>query len=173
VGLGHDFEGGLGYTGRAARVDVRRAFRFGEDDGWALSLGAGGSVALYGRQQGSPLPGVDLSQLRGWGVDVPVLVGYEATGGLYSFWIGPRAGWEHDTIEQVTSETIPGSPPASLSGDRYWAGGVVGASAGFRHVHVAIELDTAYQSVTGDYLGVHAHVDGVTLVPAGAVWWSF
>ncbi len=173
VGLGSQLEGGLTYTARSVRVDARRAFLLDDKAHWALSLGAGGTAALYGRQQGSTLPGVDLSSLKGWGLDAPVLVGYESDGGLYMAWLGARGGWEHDTIEQVTSEPIPGSPPATLTADRYWAGGVLGAAAGFRHVHVAVELDAQYESVTGSFEGVDATVAGFVLVPAGAVWWDF
>jgi hypothetical protein len=44
---------------------------------------------------------------------------------------------------------------------------------GFRHVHVAMELDASYASVSGDYNETHAHVAGVSLAPAAAFWWSF
>ena len=104
VGVGHDFEGGLTYTGRAVRVDFRRSFSFGEDKAWAVSIGVGGTAALYGSLQGGSLPGVNLSDLKGWGADLPVLVGYTATDGLYMVWLGARGGWEHDTIQELTSE---------------------------------------------------------------------
>ena len=175
VGIGHDFEGGMTYTGRGMRVDFRRAFYFGDDDAWALSLGAGGSAALYGRLQGGDLPGVNLSDLKGWGADVPVLVGYEASSGLYMVWLGARGGWEHDTIAALTTEPGPGLvvPPTGLTADRYWGGGVVGAATGFRHVHVALELDVSYERVSGSYGGTSATVEGVAITPAGAVWWDF
>jgi len=175
VGIGAQAEGGLTYTGRGVRIDLRRAFLFGEDHAFALSLGAGGSAALYGRLQGSPLPGVNLSDLRGWGADVPILLGYEAQGGLYMVWIGARAGWEHDTIGALTTEGGPGLgvPPIGLSADRFWGGGLLGAATGFRHVHVAVEIQAAYQSVHGTFAGTRATIEGVSLVPATALWWDF
>ena len=174
VGVGQHFEGGLVYTGRAVRADLRRSFDLGSH--WALSIGAGGSAALYGHVENAALPNVSLSQLFGWGADVPVLLGFQSEGGLYMFWVGPRAGWEHVDISQVTSEpkTVTlGAPPISLSATRWWGGGVVGLAVGFRHVHVALELDAAYANIHGSYNQTSVQVDGFTLAPAAALWWTF
>ncbi len=94
---------------------------------------------------------------------MPVLVGYQSDGDLYMLWMGARGGWEHVDVDDLTSE--PGSaqlgtPPISLSATRFWAGGLLGVAVGFRHVHVAMELDVSYASVTGDYDQTHAHVAG-------------
>ncbi len=174
VGMGYQAEGGLASTGRAVRADVRRSFSLSST--WTLSVGAGGSAALYGRDQAGSLPDVDLGRLHGWGADVPVLVGYESDGDLYMLWLGARGGWEHVNIEALTSE--PGSgqfgvPPLPLSATRFWGGGLLGAAVGFRHVHVAMEIDVSYASVTGDYNGTHGRVAGLTLAPASALWWQF
>jgi len=174
VGVGAQAEGGLAYTGRSVRVDLRRSFSLSPR--WALSVGAGGSRALYGRQGGSSLPNVDLAQLHGWGADLPVIVGYASDGDLYMAWLGARGGWEHVDISAVSS--VPGgvtfgSAPISLSATRFWAGGLLGLAIGFRHVHVAMELDASYASVTGDYAGTHVSVGGLTLAPASALWWRF
>ena len=177
VGVGHEVEGGLTYTGRSARVDFRRSFSFGEDKAWAVSIGAGGSAALYGRLEGASLPGVNLSDLKGYGADLPLLIGYEATDGLYMVWLGARGGWEHDAIQQLTSEPSQGAglgiPPVGLSADRYWIGPVLGAASGFRHVHVAVEIDASYETVSGSFGGTQATVTGVAIVPATAVWFAF
>jgi hypothetical protein len=174
VGVGNQFEGGLSYTGRAVRADMRRGFDL--DRQWTLSLGAGGSAALYGRQQGSDLPNVDLAALHGYGADVPVLMGWESPGGLYMTWFGVRGGFEHDVVESLTSEPKPvtiGTPPIHLDATRWWGGGVLGIATGFHHVHVALELDVAYQVVTGSYNGNGATVQGLTIAPATALWWYF
>jgi hypothetical protein len=174
VGVGWQSEGGLAYTGRAVRADVRHAFTL--SDHWALSLEAGGSAALYGRQSGGVLENVSLGQLHGWGADVPLLVGYQSEGDLYMVWFGPRGGWEHVDISDVTSEpkTVTlGQPPVSLSATRFWGGGVLGFAIGFRHVHVAMELDAAYATITGSYDQTTVTVSGFTLAPAAALWWDF
>ena len=174
VGAGNAFEGGLGYTGRAVRADMRRGFDL--DRHWTISLGLGASAALYGRQQGTDLPNVDLGALHGYGADLPVMIGWESSGGLYMAWLGLRGGFEHDVVETVTSEpkavTI-GTPPIHLDATRGWGGGIFGVATGFRHVHVALELDVAYQVVTGSYNSNDVTVKGLTIAPATALWWTF
>jgi hypothetical protein len=174
VGVGARTEGGLAYTGRSARADVRHSFDLTPT--WALSVGIGGSAALYGRQDGTPLQNVDLGRLHGWGADVPVLIGYESDGDLYMLWIGARAGWEHVDISDLTSEpqgVVLGTPPFSLSATRFWGGGLLGFAVGFRHIHVAMELDVSYATIQGQFGQVHAQVAGLTIAPATALWWDF
>jgi hypothetical protein len=93
-------------------------------------------------------------------------------------WAGARGGWEHVDIDNVTSE--PGSVEAggaplnlSATATRWWAGGLVGLAAGFRHLHVALELDVSYANVSGDFGGAHAHIAGAAIAPAAALWWHF
>ncbi len=174
VGIGASAEAGIGYTGRAVRIDLRRSFDL--TGRWALSLGAGGSVVLYGHQDGTALPDVDLGDMHGVGADVPVLVGYRSDADLYMLWLGVRGGLEHVDISQETSEPAAaaiGPAPISLSATRLWAGGLVGAAVGFRHVHVAMEIDVSYASISGNYDQTHAQVEGVMLTPATALWWNF
>ncbi len=174
VGVGWQSEGGLAYTGRALRADLRHAIDLSRY--WSLSIGVGGSAALYGHQEGSSLENVSLGQLHGWGADVPVLVGYESDGGLYMFWLGARGGGEHVDISDVTSEpkaVTLGSPPISLSATRFWGGGLVGFAVGFRHLHVAFELDAAYATISGSYNQTQVSVAGLTVAPATALWWQF
>jgi len=174
VGIGGESEGGIAYTGRGVRIDARRAFALGKAT--ALSVGGGVSVPFYGRQQGEPLPNVDLSSLRGYGADIPVLVGWESSAGIYQAWAGLRGGFEHDTIENLTSEPKPvtlGIPPIGLSATRYYGSAVVGLAAGFRVLHVALELDATYQVAHGTYNDTTVDVEGIALTPAAAVWWQF
>jgi hypothetical protein len=174
VGVGAQSEAGLVYTGRAVRADIRRSF--GLSEAWAISVGAGGSATLYGRSDQASIPNVDLGRLHGWGADVPILFGYKSDGDLYMLWLGARGGWQHLDVGDLTSE--PGSaqlgaPPLSLSATEFWGGGLLGAAVGFRHVHVAMELDVSYAVVTGDYVATHAQVAGMSLTPAAALWWLF
>ena len=173
VGVGNNFEGGLAYTGRGVRVDMRRGF----DDGKVTySVGLGLSAALYGRQSGTELQNVDLGALHGYGGDIPLLVGWESAGGIYKVWGGARGGFERDVIETLTSEpkdVTVGSAPLHLDANRYWAGAVVGLATGFRHLHVALELSAAYQVVSGNYNENKVTIRGVTLAPATALWWTF
>ena len=133
VGVGGHVEGGLAYTGRGVRVDMRRSFESGH---WALSLGAGGTAELYGRQQGTDLPNVDLKQLHGYGVDVPVLAGWDSDNGLYRVWFGPRGGYEHVIVDTLTSEPTSSissdSQQVRLSANHWFAGGRFWAGDGLQ-----------------------------------------
>jgi hypothetical protein len=131
---------------------------------------------LYGNQTGGALYNVSLGELHGWGGDLPLLIGYESAGGLVSAWAGVRGGYESVAISQVLSEpkTVTlGTPPVSLSADRTWGGGLIGVAVGFRHVHVAMELDAAYAYISGSYNATSVTVQGVSLAPAAALWWDF
>jgi hypothetical protein len=171
VGVGWHSDGGLSYTGRGVRADLRRSFDLSGT--WSLSVGAGGSATLYGHQQGGDLPGVDLAGLHGWGADVPVLVGYQSTADLYLVWVGARAGWEHVDIGAPASATPIGGSPIALSATRFWGGPLLGFAVGFHHLHVALELDASYATVSGDYGGLHVEVGGLAVAPASALWWRF
>lgn len=173
VGAGNHYEGGLAYTGRAVRVDMRRSF---DDGNYSFSAGLGLSATLYGRQTGNELPNVDLGALHGYGFDIPLLVGWESAGGIYKVWGGARGGFERDVLEVLTSEpksvTI-GTAPIHLEANRYWGGAVAGIATGFNHVHVALEISAAYQVVSGSYNDNSVTVRGITLAPATALWWTF
>lgn len=173
VGIGWQAEGGLSYTGRAMRVDMRRSFDFGP---WSLSLGAGGTAVLYARETNETLPGLSLSQLRGYGADVPVLVGWSAEDESLLVWAGPRGGFEHNRIELLTSEPkdVPlGLPPVGLAATRYFAGGLFGVALGRGRLHVSLEVETTHHWITGRFNGVQADVRGFTVQPASALWWRF
>ncbi len=164
------------YTGRGARIDLRRAFSLGKrPSSWALSIGLGFDAAFSGRQTDT-LTGVDNANLFGFGGDLPILVGWKSQAGLYYAWVGARIGYEHDSIQPRNTEAVPpGSQNTGpqLQGDRFSAGGLVGLAIGFRHVHVALELEADYAGVWGTFGGVKAQVDGLSLTPATAVWWDF
>ena len=174
VGIGQRFEGGLSYTGRSVRVDVRRSWDRGHT---SLSIGAGATGTLYGRQQTSDLSAVDLGSLHGYGADLPILVGWQSTGGLYQVWGGARGGFEYDAIELVTSgeptSATLAPTPLGLSATRFYAGGVLGVAAGLHHVHVALEIDAAYETVTGRFNDTRVSTNGLSLTPATALWWTF
>jgi hypothetical protein len=168
--VGNRFEGGITYTARAARIDLRRSFDKGA---WSFSIGAGGSYVLLG-QEGGALPNVDMNALHGYGADVPALVGWKSENDLYMLWLGLRGGFEHVNIDLVRTEPKPGSlQPINLGADRFYGGGLVGLAAGFRHVHAALELDVAFQTVSGTYNSTSTTVSGLTLAPGSALWWDF
>jgi hypothetical protein len=173
VGLGMQFEGGIGYTGRTVRLDARRSFDLSSH--WAMSLGAGAMAEVYGHDDAGVVPALDPSQLHGWGADVPIVIGYTSDAELYMVWIGARTGWEHvDSGAPASLGTVtPMAPSPVLSATRFWGGGLLGFAVGFRHLHAAIELDCSYATVSGAYGATRAEVIGATIAPASAVWWRF
>jgi hypothetical protein len=133
-------------------------------------------AALYARDQSTDLPNVSLDKLHGYGIDLPVLAGWQSNGGLYMFWFGARAGFERDVIETVTSEpksvTIGGNP-IRLDATRWYGGPVLGAATGFHHVHVAAEIAAGYNVITGEYNDTRITASGFMITPATALWWTF
>lgn len=172
VGLGSASEAGLAYTGRGVRLDARRAFDVGP---LTFSAGAGLSAALAAREANEELPGLARANLRGFGFDVPLLLGWESTGGLYKVWGGVRGGLEVASVKPRTSEPRPpvGTPAPELEATRTYGGGVVGLATGFRHVHVALELEVSYQHVVGRFNGARGELGGLGIVPATALLWTF
>ncbi|MDP9037135.1 MAG: hypothetical protein M3O50_20240, partial [Myxococcota bacterium] len=117
-----------------------------------------------------------LGRLHGWGIDVPLVVGYESEGGLYLLWLGGRIGGEHIDLhspETGLSAGGLGGTSVSLSGTRLWGGALLGLAVGFRHLHVGMELDVSYASIAGDFNAVHVQIRGLTVAPATAIWWRF
>jgi len=174
VGIGERFEAGVAYTGRAGHIDIRRSFDWGDT---SLSVGLGVTVPIYGDSYTSTSSAIDLQYVHGYGADIPVLIGWQSAARVYMVWAGLRAGYDHLDVSGLSSE--PGAIPSSesLSGDRFYGGGVVGFAAGFRHVHAALELDAAFQSVSGTFTqttgATNASASGFSLVPAGVVWFTF
>jgi len=178
VGIGARFEAGVAYTGRAGHIDVRRSFDWNDV---SLSVGLGVTVPIYGDSYTSSTSAIDLTYVHGYGADIPILIGWQSAARIYMVWAGVRAGIDHVDVSSLSTE--PGTFPAdeSISGNRYYGGGGVGFAAGFRHIHAALELDAAYQSVSGTYASVvgstttdtNASVHGFSLTPGAAMWFTF
>ncbi len=170
-------DAGVTYTGRSVRADARGVVG---DESVAFSAGAGASAIVQRPTSRSPgeIPGVDATDVSGWGLDVPLLVGWRSDARLVQVWAGLRAGYEH----AGGNVTVAVDPNPSLrqavafAGHRLYAGGLVGFAVGVSPIWVALELDGAYQSVQGS-LSVGPAGDtrlaGVTLAPAGALLAEF
>jgi hypothetical protein len=168
VGVAGDNEVGLSYTGRFVRLDARHAFESGSI---AFSIGAGARGTWNAAGDGTDAsPGaVPPSRIGGYGFDVPLLVGWRSDAGIVSLWAGARGGLERFG-DLGSGETAPGR---RLTFTHAYVGGVGGLSLGFRHVHAALELETAYHSVTGTVDTRSVELNGVTLAPAGALLFTF
>lgn len=141
-GLDRNIDLGVDVVGSTIRGTVRGQFDVGSG---ALILGA------------TPLVGVmsaDTTSVRAGALGSAVL-GIDVSS-LYEAWAGVRLGLEHLAGEGV-----------GLSGLR--AGGVVGLAAGFRRIHVLVELAVDYEHWWGDVGDISIARDGLVLTPAFAV----
>lgn len=186
VGIGQQTEGGLVFTGRTARLDVRHAF---ERESVALSIGLGASTKLADgnsaeatsvRSTGG-IPGVDAGGVRGFGADLPILVGWRSTGGIVQGWMGVRGGFERLSGD-VVLQLGPGDPTlGSLDGSRWYVGGLVGLMVGVSPIWAALELNGAYQKGSGTLdansgpspFRAEGSLTGLTLAPTAALLTRF
>jgi hypothetical protein len=165
TGLEGANEAGLTYTGRSVRLDGRHAFFLGAP---TLSVGLGVNALL------AETPDAEGTGAYGAGVDVPVLLGFQSTGDLYSLWFGPRAGFELlQGRVLLPTGAAPVSAPADASGYHLQLGFVVGARVGFRHAHVALEVGAAYHRASGELDGAPIAIEQVTVAPGGALAVTF
>ncbi len=164
VGIAGSNEAGLTYSGRSVRLDGRHAFTLSKSV--ALSLGLGGEVILSGR----PREGETPSALSGGGLDLPLLLGWKSTGGLYSGWIGPRAGisWVRGALGVAGTDK-----PLTLAGQHIRTGMVAGLRLGFRHIHVALEIGGDWHVVSGNLGATDVSFTQFSLTPAGALVLGF
>ena len=154
----------------AARLDLRRSFTW---DHISLSLGAGLSYIFYGSEPDGSLAFLNLNSIHGYGADIPILIGWESGGRLFMAWAGLRTGVDHAEISALTSEPPAGNSVVELSATRFYGGAVAGVAAGFRHIHVALEFDAAYQTISGSYFEAQTTIAGISASPAAALWVDF
>lgn len=175
VGIAGSNEGGITYTGRSARLDVRHAFDLGRP---TISVGLGASVVIPDRPGSSG----ERSGVYGGGLDLPVLLGVHSRSDLYALWIGPRAGFE--LLRGSVSETalIPGTAGPGVASDKlddvsarhFFVGGLAGLRAGFRHLHVAFEVAASYHAAEGSFGALPAtSIRALSITPAGALIATF
>jgi hypothetical protein len=163
LGLGRQSEAGVTFSGRAVRVDARRAF---EDEALAVSVGAAASAVLRSSDAGRETAGgTSTWGPWGYGFDVPIVLGWRSTAGVVSLWVGARGGFEK----------LMANASSSIAIDlrRWYGGGVVGLGLGFRHLKGVIELDAYYQGVSGSFAGDDVHLSGVTLSPGAGLIFNF
>ncbi|MEM9696587.1 MAG: hypothetical protein AAGA56_28860 [Myxococcota bacterium] len=165
LGFGHGLDGGLTYTARAIRVDGRYAYEFGEDNAFAVSVGAGFS-ALLNRLSGSD------ASFGGMGGDVPILVGYQSDADIYAFYLGGRVGAE----ALRGQEALPADEVFVVEARNGWhvqTGGLIGARVGFRHVFGVLEFAADYHWAGAEFEDDEVSVEIMSLRPAGGLLIKF
>jgi hypothetical protein len=177
--LPENVEAGLTYVGRSLRLDGRYARPL--HDAWALSFGLGATALLFSPDS-TALGGADAAQApveaefgldaRGWGADVPILLGYESFGGFFEAWGGVRVGYEVLSGELRANARDPDSPLMDASGNRIWASGIAGFSLGVPPVWFRFELSTTAHRLSGEVSSIDSSA-GEPAVSAELTGWSF
>ncbi len=186
MGLGSESEAGVAYTGRHARMDARHALIIGR---WAFSVGLGAGMGLahpsdattggtttFGSSE--PLSGLDTSNVRSFGVDVPFVVGWHSSADVARVWIGIRPSYErgYGSLTLGTQAT-----PARLDfrSDVFSLSGLAGLAMGLRPLFIALELGFGDSRAHGQLLGnstsvigSSATVSAFSFTPAAALIWE-
>jgi hypothetical protein len=190
VGVAERTEAGAAYTGRWARVDVRHAL---EDRKLALSFGIAGLALLAhpSADQEEPagtsgaIAGVDPDGAVGFGVHVPVLVGYRSDAELVQAWGGLIGTFEQafGTIIVADAWPTPVDDPdqdvssVRLDAQRFSGAAVLGLAVGLQPIWVAVEVAGRYFSLEGslrnDLAQTRGSLDGFSIEPAGAILGRF
>lgn len=151
LGLGGAREAGITYTGRSVRVDVRQAF-VREDLALSIGLGASGVLSSPDSRpiDSAPANDVDLDA-RGFGVDVPILVGVRLGSGLFELWAGPRVGFESIWGDLGLLASDGGSVARTqVTGRRWWGTLLAGLSVGVPPVDFRFEMAVGYHALSGE-----------------------
>jgi hypothetical protein len=157
VGVGATSEAGLVYSGRALRLDGRHAFESREV---ALSLGAGLSAVFAEGRDDPPF---------GFGLDVPVLVGYRSDASLVQAWVGLRGGYE-SISGSLDPDELGRFERHEFDAQRLYGGGLFGLAVGVHPLRVAVELGLSYFEVSGSTpASPETKAQGLALTPAGAL----
>jgi hypothetical protein len=188
VGLPYESEAGLTYTGRSVRLDGRHVIPIGDD--LAFSVGLGATALLPSTDSTSLLadnaPAAPAAEFQldagGWGADLPVLIGYQRQDGFFDAWGGVRAGLERISGKLRLVDADVTSPRIDVEGHRWWAGAVLGFSAGVPPLWLRFELATTFHELGGK-LTPEAPMSGIafddfeaagwTLSPSGAIVGKF
>jgi hypothetical protein len=186
MGLGARSEAGIAYTGQRARIDARHALELGK---WSMSFGLGALMGLshpndvsadgtsaFGSHEA--LPGLDSSGMRSFGVDAPLIIGWNSSADVARVWMGLRPGYEHGYGSlRLTAQ----NPPTTLDlrSDSLTITAIAGLAVGLRPLFVALELgfgDTrAHGSLVHTSTAVasnSASVSAYSFTPAAALIWE-
>ena len=190
AGVAPRAEAGLAYTGRAARLDARYVPLMDRTVAWSVGVGATGLLANPGSlppgdsvSASGSIPGVDTRYLAGWGLDLPLLVGWRSSADVVQLWAGARGGYERAFGHLRVQLTSAAARQTHFEGYRWMAGGLVGLAVGVKPVWAALELDGSYQyadakldlveGVPPATVAHRAKLDGWVITPAAALLAQF
>lgn len=179
VGLGNHNEAGLSYSGRSLRLDGRHAFEW-ESVAFSVGLAGAGVLARAGdRPKDGPsgpdrgLRTAELTSVRGYGLELPLMFGYRSSADVVMLWAGLRGGFERDSFDALLVDSPDEQLATSGAASRFWAGGLVGFAVGLPPIQVRTEVNVAYETVDGYLLTgggeLEGDVAGWSLTPGLAI----
>ena len=186
LGLGHQSEAGLAYTGHRVRLDARYAWLRGP---WAVSFGAGAGLGLahatastgsgssaFGSTEA--IAGLDTSGTRAVALDLPLLVGWRSTADIGRVWLGVRPVYEH-AYGSLSFTQASSVAQADLNANALTLNGILGLAMGLRPVYLALEFSVggshgrgSLSGSPGSFAEGSATITAITLTPAAALIWE-
>jgi len=186
LGLGSENEAGIAYTGQHARFDARHALGLGR---WAMSLGLGATMGLMHMravdgdgtstfESSESLTGLDTSNVRSIGVDLPFIVGWRSAADVARLWVGLRPSYDHGFGNLILSNQST-STTLGFRSDTLTVSALAGFAIGLRPLFVAMELGFGDARAHGTLLNSpsvattnSASVSAYSFTPAAALIWE-
>jgi hypothetical protein len=174
VGISSANEAGLTYSGRTFRVDGRHAFAI---DKLALSVGLGARFRPFASDREGAIPFANTDDVKGFGADLPVLIGWRSDANVVQVWGGLRVGYERaaGTFELRAPNTSLMQADGEVEANHFFGEGLLGFTVGLEPIWVAAELAVGYGYAAGSVrFGSNApsqdvDLSGLSLTPAGAL----
>jgi hypothetical protein len=181
TGILRDWDAGLKYsTGGSLKADTKFRVLHHEQLGeqglfspkFDVALGVGGGKTFLSNPVLSVLEYVKMGDFNRWDAEVPLYISVE-WGEILKFWFVPKYVYSHTTMDANLRSTaqlagaVTGydlSIPESV--DTHFGGASVGVGAGYKWVHLMLELTAGYTYCRPNVLGQTRDLGGVTLYPA-------
>ncbi len=176
LSLSKVFEASLHYGGRDARVGGRYLLwesRSADAGAVTLSIGGDGHVLLRGRPEDGYLNGVASENVRGFGVQAPLLLGWQSDAGLLIAYVGALVGYERITGQIAFTGRTGTAPAKDVVIGRAHVTGTLGIGLGFRRVRVIVECGARRDFIDARIGDESANVALISLTPAFAFGVSF
>lgn len=176
LSLSKSIEASLLYGGRDARVGGRYLLwesRSVDAGAVTLSIGGDGHVLLRGRPEDGYINGVASENVRGYGVQAPLLLGWQSDAGLLIAYVGALVGYERVTGQIAFTGRAGTAPAKDVVIGRAHVTGTLGLGLGFRKVRVIVECGARRDFISARIGDESANVALISLTPAFAFGVSF
>lgn len=175
LSLSKSIEGSVHYSGRDAHVAGRYLiFESRSTDAGAttLSVGADGHAILQGRPQDGYITATS-ETVRGYGLAVPVLLGWQSDANLVIAYAGALVGYERVTAKILYEKPGSNTVTRDMVLGRLHVTGTLGLGVGFRRVRAIVELGIRRDTIDARIGDQSKTVGILSLTPAFAFGVNF